>query len=291
MYVAGAWFASVMQDEYPDINDLWDAAPLPEKALRHDHRRRRADHARAGTEPRRGLEVDRVPLGAAEHGALGFGVPDNAGSVLPPRVAAGAPERLRSQPGPRGLRPADGVRSPAALRTRATARSRSPSTMLWGGPSTARSTPPRPWMRPRSKAKPFSAGNGVMGDRVMGHGRGYDDATHHSVTHRRHHGVGGAQYERPPSAASPHHPSPLAAVLHQMRKQWSAYLFLAPTMILFGIFTVAASSTPSTSASMSGTSWSRPTVRRPGQLQRLLGDERFGGAIVNTLYYTAASVP
>ena len=24
---------------------------------------------------------------------------------------------------------------------------------------------------------------------------------------------------------------------------------------------------------------------------RLLGDERFGGAIVNTLYYTAASVP
>ena len=31
MYVAGAWFASVMQDEYPDINDLWDAAPLPEK--------------------------------------------------------------------------------------------------------------------------------------------------------------------------------------------------------------------------------------------------------------------
>jgi ABC-type glycerol-3-phosphate transport system substrate-binding protein len=31
MYVAGAWFASVLQDEYPDINDLWDAAPLPEK--------------------------------------------------------------------------------------------------------------------------------------------------------------------------------------------------------------------------------------------------------------------
>ena len=42
---------------------------------------------------------------------------------------------------------------------------------------------------------------------------------------------------------------------------------------------------------MSGTSWSRPAVRRPGQLQRLVGDERFGGAIVNTLYYTAASVP
>ena len=35
----------------------------------------------------------------------------------------------------------------------------------------------------------------------------------------------------------PIHASP--RVLHQMRKQWSAYLFLAPTMILFGIFTVA----------------------------------------------------
>jgi multiple sugar transport system substrate-binding protein len=31
MYVAGAWFASVLQDEYPDITDLWDAAPLPQK--------------------------------------------------------------------------------------------------------------------------------------------------------------------------------------------------------------------------------------------------------------------
>jgi multiple sugar transport system substrate-binding protein len=31
MYVAGAWFASVMQAEYPEINDLWGAAPLPQK--------------------------------------------------------------------------------------------------------------------------------------------------------------------------------------------------------------------------------------------------------------------
>ena len=31
MYVAGAWFASVMEDEFPDITGMWSAAPLPEK--------------------------------------------------------------------------------------------------------------------------------------------------------------------------------------------------------------------------------------------------------------------
>jgi ABC-type glycerol-3-phosphate transport system substrate-binding protein len=31
MYVAGAWFAGVMQSEFPDIDGLWSAAPLPER--------------------------------------------------------------------------------------------------------------------------------------------------------------------------------------------------------------------------------------------------------------------
>ncbi|MDQ4045238.1 MAG: ABC transporter substrate-binding protein, partial [Chloroflexota bacterium] len=31
MYVAGAWFAGVMQSEFPDIDGLWAAAPLPER--------------------------------------------------------------------------------------------------------------------------------------------------------------------------------------------------------------------------------------------------------------------
>jgi multiple sugar transport system substrate-binding protein len=31
MYVAGAWFAGVMQSEFPDIEGLWAAAPLPER--------------------------------------------------------------------------------------------------------------------------------------------------------------------------------------------------------------------------------------------------------------------
>jgi ABC-type glycerol-3-phosphate transport system substrate-binding protein len=31
MYVAGAWFAGTLMSEYPDITDLWSAAPLPER--------------------------------------------------------------------------------------------------------------------------------------------------------------------------------------------------------------------------------------------------------------------
>ena len=31
MYVAGAWFAGVMMDEFPDITGKWSAAPLPER--------------------------------------------------------------------------------------------------------------------------------------------------------------------------------------------------------------------------------------------------------------------
>lgn len=31
MYVAGAWFAGTMQSEFPDIDGLWSAAPLPER--------------------------------------------------------------------------------------------------------------------------------------------------------------------------------------------------------------------------------------------------------------------
>ena len=31
MYVAGAWFAGVMQSEYPNIDGQWSAAPLPER--------------------------------------------------------------------------------------------------------------------------------------------------------------------------------------------------------------------------------------------------------------------
>jgi multiple sugar transport system permease protein len=81
-------------------------------------------------------------------------------------------------------------------------------------------------------------------------------------------------------------------VWREMRKQWSAYLFLAPTMILFGIFTVLA---VIYAFYLSFHEWNILEPAKPfvglDNYSRLLGDERFGGVIVNTLYYTAASVP
>ena len=134
MYVAGAWFASVMQDEYPDINDLWDAAPLPEKE--------RCATTIAGDAlimPEQGQNHDAAWkwiefLSAPQNMALwALGVPDNAGSVLPPRVALEHPNVFDLNP-VLGASPSRwSAASPAALPTRATARSRSPSTMPGSG--------------------------------------------------------------------------------------------------------------------------------------------------------------
>jgi multiple sugar transport system permease protein len=86
--------------------------------------------------------------------------------------------------------------------------------------------------------------------------------------------------------------TPRRGVLRQMRKQWSAYLFLAPTMILFGVFTLLA---VIYAFYLSFHEWNILEPAKPfvglDNYSRLVGDERFGGAIVNTLYYTAVSVP
>ncbi len=88
MYVAGAWFASVMQDEYPDITDLWDAAPLPQKE--------RCATTIAGDAlviPEQGQNHDAAWkwiefLSAPQMMALwALGTPENPGSVLPPRTS------------------------------------------------------------------------------------------------------------------------------------------------------------------------------------------------------------
>src|SRR3954462_3776151 len=97
----------------------------------------------------------------------------------------------------------------------------------------------------------------------------------------------------PPSIPSPQLPVNRGpSVLRQMSKQWSAYLFLAPTMILFGIFTVLA---VIYAFYLSFHEWNILEPAKPfvglDNYRRLLADEKFGGAIVNTLYYTAASVP
>jgi multiple sugar transport system permease protein len=82
------------------------------------------------------------------------------------------------------------------------------------------------------------------------------------------------------------------SVLREMRKQWSAYLFLAPTLILLGIFTFAA---VAYAFWLSFHQWNILEPVKPfvglDNYRRMLGDERFGGSIANTLYYTAVSVP
>ncbi len=88
MYVAGAWFASVMQDEFPDITGQWDAAPLPvgktcATTIAGD----------ALVLPAQGKNHDAAWkwiefLSAPQNMALwALGTPDNPGSVLPPRTS------------------------------------------------------------------------------------------------------------------------------------------------------------------------------------------------------------
>lgn len=96
----------------------------------------------------------------------------------------------------------------------------------------------------------------------------------------------------PPGTPSPQQIRPGPSVWRQMRKQWSAYLFLLPTMILFGVFTIAA---VIYAFYLSFHEWNILEPQKPfvglENYQRLLSDSRFGGSIVNTLYYTAVSVP
>jgi multiple sugar transport system permease protein len=81
-------------------------------------------------------------------------------------------------------------------------------------------------------------------------------------------------------------------VLHEMRKQWSAYLFLAPVFILFAIFTFFS---VGYAFYLSFHEWNILEPAKPfvglDNYTRLFEDRRFREAIVNTLYYTAVSVP
>ena len=88
MYVAGAWFASVIQSEYPDIDGLWAAAPLPVKE--------RCATTIAGDAliiPAQAQNPDAAWkwiefLSAPQNMALWtLGTPEDPGSLLPPRTS------------------------------------------------------------------------------------------------------------------------------------------------------------------------------------------------------------
>ena len=81
-------------------------------------------------------------------------------------------------------------------------------------------------------------------------------------------------------------------VLRQMRKQWSAYLFLAPVLVTFAVFTVFS---VGYAFYLSFHEWNILEPAKPyvglDNYARLLEDNRFRQAVVNTVYYTAVSVP
>jgi multiple sugar transport system permease protein len=87
-------------------------------------------------------------------------------------------------------------------------------------------------------------------------------------------------------------PTGFRRVLRDMRKQWTAYLFIAPVFLLFSIFTVFS---VGYAFWLSFHKWNILEPAKPfvgfDNYTRLLRDDRFHEATLNTLYYTAASVP
>jgi multiple sugar transport system permease protein len=90
-------------------------------------------------------------------------------------------------------------------------------------------------------------------------------------------------------------PSPPRGLRHgvkRARKEWNAYLFLAPGLILFSLFTVFALGF---AFYLTFHEWSIIEPQKPfvglDNYDEMLHDERFRRSIVNTLYFTGASVP
>ncbi len=81
-------------------------------------------------------------------------------------------------------------------------------------------------------------------------------------------------------------------VLHEMRKQWTAYLFLSPVLILFAVFTFFS---VGYAFYLSFHEWTILEPHKPfvglDNYTRLFQDSRFRQAVGNTIYYTAVSVP
>ncbi len=77
-----------------------------------------------------------------------------------------------------------------------------------------------------------------------------------------------------------------------MRKEWTAYLFLSPGLLLFCIFWVF---TIAFSFYLSFHEWNIVEPAKPfvglDNYRRLFEDTRFRQAVINTLYYTVLSVP
>jgi multiple sugar transport system permease protein len=81
-------------------------------------------------------------------------------------------------------------------------------------------------------------------------------------------------------------------VLYDMRRQWTAYLFLSPVLLLMAVFTFFS---VGYAFYLSFHEWNILESHKPfvglDNYARLFQDSRFREAVVNTLYYTVVSVP
>ena len=80
--------------------------------------------------------------------------------------------------------------------------------------------------------------------------------------------------------------------LRQMRREWSAYVFLSPGLLLFSVFTLFALGF---AFYLTFHEWNALSPDTPfvglQNYKRMLGDDDFRQSIINTAYYTGASVP
>jgi multiple sugar transport system permease protein len=87
-------------------------------------------------------------------------------------------------------------------------------------------------------------------------------------------------------------PGRLSRTLREMRREWTAYLFLSPGLLLFAVFTVFG---VGFSIYLSFHEWNvlepaKPFVGLDNYI-RLAQDKRLRGAVLNTLYFAGVSVP
>jgi multiple sugar transport system permease protein len=78
----------------------------------------------------------------------------------------------------------------------------------------------------------------------------------------------------------------------EMRREWTAYLFLSPGLVIFFVFVLFSIIF---SLYLSFHEWNILDVRKPyvgfDNYRRLAHDDRFGRAVINTAYFTFASIP
>src|SRR3990170_1199515 len=99
----------------------------------------------------------------------------------------------------------------------------------------------------------------------------------------------------PPPIRSRHRPPPgngLRLTLWRMRREWTAYLFIAPGVIIFSVFTVAALIF---AFWLTFHQWSIIEPETPfvgmDNYETMLADEDFLQSMINTFYFTGASIP